>query len=407
MRYIRFLKTPRIIDGKNPSKAHIYCLITITSDLGDSFLPFDLQLHAVVYPEEDGEEVTIRTTIEWTAGMRSLPIRLPLGRCRIVWPARIRIGVHPEPTADNFMDLLSAPESRGVISAWSAPLDPSNLVVEAAKLVERRFDLQFSNTLRILEETGDSIARHLWDAGVALSCHLGALIPNQKLSTPLKTAFQSPESKKRLQVLELGTGCGVVGLCLAQTIGSADVIASDLPEAKEIFSLNSRQTIVAANLPRSGSPAADMTDGSFYPNRRETITKDSTIMFQAIGWDKELPDLLNDWSGCRHCTQLDVIVAADCTYNPDSSPALVRTISQLVRNSPEAAVVIAMKVRHSSESVFFDLMYEAAFSKVHTESLQLPGDEAVGEETAEVFVFRYDNLDKIPRVVPNEYCKNQ
>jgi hypothetical protein len=54
---------------------------------------------------------------------------------------------------------LSCGGWRGVVSAWSAPFD---LERECVKLVERRFVSLEQREVRIWEETGESIARHLW-----------------------------------------------------------------------------------------------------------------------------------------------------------------------------------------------------------------------------------------------------
>lgn len=219
MRYIRFLKTPRIVQEKNnPSKAHIYALVTVASDLGDSFLPYDVTLSAELLSCNPAkEDLIVWRTIHWTGGMRSLPIILPLSRTRPVWPVRVRVGVEAKSARDDFARLYDA-DCRGVISAWSAPLDLPKGAKEAVKLVERRIagcngDVKI---VRLWEETGESIARHLWylepmsmrglhiepcrrDAGVTMSCHIRNVLERANLA-----------SKKSLRVLELGTGCGIV-----------------------------------------------------------------------------------------------------------------------------------------------------------------------------------------------------
>lgn len=175
MRYIRFLKTPRLtqVDDKHgrPS-THIHCLITITSDLGDSFLPCPTTLsaeliHASPHDTNNTHHVLVWKTIHWTPGMRSLPVTLPLSARPSLhkWPMRVRISVEPKSECDEFASLLQD-DSRGVVSAWSAELDPSQGLQQAEKTVERRIrrgdgDGDYAS-IRILEETGESIARHLW-----------------------------------------------------------------------------------------------------------------------------------------------------------------------------------------------------------------------------------------------------
>lgn len=48
-----------------------------------------------------------------------------------------------------------------------------------------------------------------------------------------------------------------------------------------------------------------------------------------------------------------------------------------------------MKMRHSSEEVFFDLMAEAKFVKIKTFEYMLPGDIEVGEEIVFLHVYQY------------------
>jgi hypothetical protein len=148
-----------MVYDKLSSKPQIFCLITITSDLGDSFLSLDLTLSAELLDVES-DEVIIWQTLQWTAG-RSLPITFPLSKARAKRPLRIRVGVEPKSRYDEFSKLLDE-DSRGVVSAWSAQIDPSASGTEAEKLVERRFAVGNGIRLGIWEETGESIARHLW-----------------------------------------------------------------------------------------------------------------------------------------------------------------------------------------------------------------------------------------------------
>jgi hypothetical protein len=53
-------------------------------------------------------------------------------------------------------------------------------------------------------------------------------------------------------------------------------------------------------------------------------------------------------------------------------------------------IAIAMKMRHSSEDVFFDLMAAAGFRETGNVEFPLPGDEEAGEETVYLHVYRYD-----------------
>lgn len=136
-------------------------------------------------------------------------------------------------------------------------------------------------------------------------------------------------------------------------------------------------------------------------NINETnLAKGTAIRFQQLNWEDEIRGDLRE---------LDLVVAADCTYNSDSrlvkphsstsfhsilnivfSPALVKTLRSLTNASPKATVIIAMKKRHLSEEIFFSLMSEAGFKIESTKNIPLPGDERTGEEYVYVYTFRLE-----------------
>ncbi|KAF1830004.1 hypothetical protein BDW02DRAFT_602045 [Decorospora gaudefroyi] len=352
MRYVRFLKTPRVVAEKSTSRNEVCCLVTITSDLGDFFLPYDIELSAELLGCAGPKEyVLVWKTVQWTGGMRSLSIAIPLSKTQQSWAGlRVRVGAGPKRTHDDYAS-LSEQDARGVVSAWSATFAPN---VEAQKLVERRFKPPQGPISGIWEETGESIARHLWDAGIALSCHLVELTNK---NTELSKALLPPVVSSPLRVLELGTGCGMVGITLAQTIADARVTLTDLPEAREIVQRNIDTASRA---------------------------KGASLVFQELDWDTEIPLQLQ-----KSLKHLALVVAADCTYNPDSSPALVNTLSRLAKMSSGVIIAVAMKMRHSSEEIFFDLMAAAGFQETSKIMFPLPGDEEIGEEIVYLHVYKY------------------
>ncbi|KAL1591625.1 hypothetical protein SLS60_011875, partial [Paraconiothyrium brasiliense] len=183
MRYVRFLKTPRVVHVKNRRSAHVSCLITITSDLGESFLPCSLTLSAELFQDKrlasdfefgfdldsdaqivvseilpSTNNLTAWKMVRWSEGMRDLPIILPLSRdYERNGPLVVRIGTEPKSDSDEF-DRLLHQDSRGVVSVWSAPFNlPDGATI--SRTVERRFNIGH-RTHRIFEETDESIARH-------------------------------------------------------------------------------------------------------------------------------------------------------------------------------------------------------------------------------------------------------
>ena len=159
-------------------------------------------------------------------------------------------------------------------------------------------------------------------------------------------------------MLELGSGCGIVGIGLAQLYPNSDVLLTDLPEAMGILACN-----IAQARPASGS-------------------KLSKVM---LNWDDDLPKGVAE-------AQYDLFLVSDCTYNADSTPALVGTLRALYKKSPGASIIVSMKVRHSSEAIFFDLMNHAGFEVANETKFRLPDRyrSAIGQEleTAEIYIFR-------------------
>ena len=174
------------------------------------------------------------------------------------------------------------------------------------------------------------------DAGIGLVAHLQGNLGDSSC-TIHRILFQESHP---LSVLELGSGCGIVGIALAQLVSGCSVILTDLPEAMEILDHNISTARVA---------------------------QQSKLAKLSLDWDHEIPSAVKS-------SVLDLIVISDCTYNSDSQSALIRTLCALVALSPDAYVIVSMKVRHSSEAVFFDLMAEAGFEIIEQVSIPLPDD---------------------------------
>jgi len=165
--------------------------------------------------------------------------------------------------------------------------------------------------------------------------------------------------KNNLRAIELGAGCGLAGLALVKIKQGVDVLLTDLVEAEEI---------TKRNIARAGIKGA------------------SKATFEVLDWTHPLPLSIQG--------VFDLVLVADCTYNADFIPALVSSLSALIKNSPEALVVVATKTRHSSEVVFFELMEEARFTiteKTHALApTRLPMEEPKDAERVDVYCFKHE-----------------
>lgn len=155
---------------------------------------------------------------------------------------------------------------------------------------------------------------------------------------------------RALQILELGSGCGTVGIGVAQSNAHCSVWVTDEPDAMQTLIHNVKHS--------SPMPC-------------------SKLNTKPLDWncgDTELLALLDSIGG-----NVDLIIVSECIYNPDSIPALVNTLRRIVDKNttgrlPEEipSIYMATKVRHPSEAVFFDLMAEAGFNIAERLTTDMP-----------------------------------
>lgn len=156
--YIRFLKPPKL-SFANYSRATVKALVTITSDLGESIYQADTSLWvAFVSPENDNQTILSSPRFNWKGGMRSLWIEIERNHIpQVTWPTQMVVSAHSKAVVDR----LSLETIPVVVSAWSDIFD-ANPTKGNSPWVMRRFELAEGISLSIREETGESIARHVW-----------------------------------------------------------------------------------------------------------------------------------------------------------------------------------------------------------------------------------------------------
>ncbi|KMQ47238.1 S-adenosyl-L-methionine-dependent methyltransferase [Trichophyton rubrum] len=369
--YVRFLKPPRIETGS------IKTLVTLTTDLGDSFLAEEVELRSsVLRVDSDNDSLkNDRCNVQcikqknftWTAASRQVLIaidglQLDLRRHAVqlhVGPADRGHRLGPD---DGFAVSSAIPT---VISAWSPPFGGPESP-QADKLALRWLRTRCPAEVRIWEETGNNLARHIWDASLAwLMLFQETLAPvvvaadgdDGQATSPFlmfKDLIRQNNNKSHFNVIELGAGCGIVGIALAQSLTDCSVLLTDLEEVRDIVSRNINMS----------NPAAG-----------------SKIDFQVLDWETSIPSRVSE-------QQYDLIVVSDCTYNADSLPALVDTMAALVERSPQAAIIVALKRRHESEAVFFELMHRARLDVCSKTRIQLPSVCSDERVDIEIYCFR-------------------
>jgi predicted nicotinamide N-methyase len=202
-----------------------------------------------------------------------------------------------------------------------------------------------------------------------LSSYLASISPvappgDLQNSLPKLPLLKHTLSLSNLNVIELGAGSGIVGITLSCFYPNAtQVLLTDLPEASELLTHN------ISLLPSPHS---------------------ARITHSILDWSSPLPPRVSD-------TSWDLVLVADCTYNPDVVPDLVSTLRSLALGGKRGVVILlAMKVRHEDEMVCFDLLAQSGF--VVRENVALPLPMSAGEpEQIEIFVLSLRGAqDSIP-----------
>ena len=326
--YVRFLSPPHVV--ATPKKAlGISVVLGVTTDLGDTYLAQDAELIVRVV-EAQSMTVISEQKLMWKEHSRALKGNIA---CNGKYANRsIRVHV----TTGETKGSLASKKMPQIMDVWSTVFVLADKV-RSEPLVARELPLSNGSLLQVWEETGDSIARHVWDASLGFLMYIENALHEQDGDIDSQFFNQLQNSKsKNLHVLELGTGCGTVGIAFAQLCKS-HVVLTDLDDAMEILHRN----IKAANAVPS-----------------------STLQGHVLDWGSDLDDSFN--------AKYDLILVSDCIYNPDSSVQLVQTLLHLVQRSPNALIVVGFKRRHSADDVFFEHMDQFRFMMLSQQKIDLP-----------------------------------
>jgi hypothetical protein len=155
--YLRFLKPPKL----NVRTSIVRALLTITTDLGDDFYAGDLTIYAIAVASERGSNWhSAWQKVKWKRGMRTVWVEIR--DIESSPPELLRLIVNTQPTVqadsaqvDCLPDILSArSEFFGRGADWEK--------IQADNRVERRFKTEAGQDRVMYEETGESVARHIW-----------------------------------------------------------------------------------------------------------------------------------------------------------------------------------------------------------------------------------------------------
>ncbi|ROW01336.1 hypothetical protein VMCG_05945 [Cytospora schulzeri] len=418
MHYIRLMRPPSLDAKKN-----LKIVLTITTDLGDSFLspdePVPISVWLTRWPQAGGDVCLTprskgRTEVFWRAGMRVLKLELPVpGKIlqgmkkslSVAAVPTVHIGASHNLEVDPTAELIPFDKEGRVLAVKAA--FPSLADEEPTFEAVREFALPSNNLVRVYEAIGESIDRHVWDAGVITMgllfnmCQEGS--PEQKWDkTPLlEELLCSVTPEKPLNIIELGCGVGILGLGLASALyrltfskwdseepshSPSNILLTDLEDAEEIAVRNMASE-------RQVRESVDVEK----PNVRTE--------FESLDWEDGKMGTFGPKAGARGW---DLIIISDCTYNVDMLSALVGSISALHKMSmglgqKDPKVMLATKPRHSSEKALFGLMEGDGWRILEHAGQPLPvlGME---DESVEIYLFGKDSK---PSREPQESTSSQ
>lgn len=363
MHYIRFLKVPRINTTASPPT--LTALLTIDTDLSDAlFAPTaELTAHILAAPSAPAatKETLAKQALTWPAGARTLALTVPLRPALLKQKFVVHVSsstdselvnVGPQREPISAVDDASLIRMPVLVAVTSSPIHHAAGVFASSHRVARTIELR-AGDIRIWEDTGESMARHVWDGGVAAAALLSRIAEGHQVRLPSLCGLLGPAARRgNVRVLELGAGCGIAGVTLAAAVKRASVTLTDLEDAREVV------VVTLQGL-------------------QEKVKR--RLVFEVCDWESEHTPA-GKW---------DLVMAVECVYNEASIPLLVDTIVRVVTRSPGALVFVVSKRRHESEALFWRLMGEKGFGVVDRTTVVAPKGWATedleeGEEDKEI-----------------------
>lgn len=390
-------------------------VFTITTDLGDSFLypdePVNLTIHAEIPNNSDSKKKDLvnlplgTEKLQWRSGMRVAKPSVDISRLVQQIPtskSKIAICISTEQfSARSVSEILATTnipeedEQAGqIMPVWfTLNHDESEIEVSTRRLYLSGTSEQ-EDYVELEEEIGESIARHIWDAGVIAFCAIAEswMLPMPTDTEPsglkaLKKLFAGP---KPINVLELGCGVGILGGGLSAVIPRmrpppsrrCTILMTDLEEAESRTRSNMSRLLQTRKAKSGSSPPVK-------------------LLYENLDWEEGRKGEF-DFEAQNH--RWDLVMLSDCTYNVDMLPALVETLSALhAANMAHAAasssssgeqpqstkVFLATKPRHTSEEALFDLLSSEGWAELHRQTLPLP---VLGAEMQSVELYLYEKL---------------
>ena len=403
MHYIRLLRPPTI-DTSDPDNPVLSLLLTITTDLGESFLYPDEPIKLSFSTNSDVvrglyicsrplEPVDGRQHVQWEPGMRVLNIKLRFEKKLVSEKCHVLItAINPAPemmlSLFETRDLLpwrvkeGGGESKGLVASLTLKFDAGGVFSASVRELacQHRPEEMGHVKICIEEDIGESIARHIWDAGLVTAALLADSCRTKKRGHRTSDFLPLDEDKEKINILELGCGVGILGIAIASVIRRA---------AEQQGIKSARPAVLLTDLPEAEERArSNISRYQEFRGWRDSST--TNIDYENLDWEEGRNSRFGPIVGSK-CW--DFVVLSDCTYNVDAFPALVGTLASLhalnmTKSEPEerdgftTRVLMSTKPRHDSEKALFKLLEDDGWSYSLKKAIPLPkinGDTEIVE----------------------------
>ncbi|KAM4062794.1 lysine methyltransferase [Hirsutella rhossiliensis] len=392
MHYVRLLRAPKLVHLRRATQ--ISLVLAVTTDLGDSLLhpeeAIELMASAVVTSSSGTSTHKLASSgkLQWRPGDRVAKPILDLPPAVVAALAsgdRVELCVGPAPpfSADALRDILASSTEHAsgggdkglVMPVWVVLREHEAEDDLCTRKLRLNGPLEPPDYLELEEELGESIARHIWDASPVVLAAIAAIFRSPSYEPGQQPCMDALErmfgASKTINILELGCGVGILGAGLAAVFppaaGDCTILMTDLADAENRARTNvglvERNQSGRANLLYENLDWEDGRHGRFGP------------LLQRRRWD--------------------LVMLSDCTYNTDTLPALVATLSAVHAHSVGQAggeafstkVFLATKQRHSSEQVAWDLLARDGWKRLAAQTLPLP---VLGRESQSIDMYLFE-----------------
>lgn len=380
MHYVKLLSRPKLT-GVAGGGLKLALVCNVANDLGDKLLQKRLELFVGLQinaqsPSAPYIQLSEPGPLWWDPSKHVTKMSFVLGATikRAIEagePVSVTIAVHNQSLrAESIEHIMSAVYhagdlSRSILSVTAWLSGPWAEIASSRRL---RLSSDSSPQYLVLGEHGqESIARHVWDGGLLAMSMLAGMftfsddwVSRDGAMSQLRRFFTQHGG---ISILELGCGVGALGIGLGSVYppseGECNILMTDCPDAEESARLNISSLL---HEQRSG--------------HSESCAR---VTYENLDWEDGQNGLFGPAVRQR---RWDLVMLSDCTYNADSIPLLVRTLSAIHRLNLESAVdgtkpaptrlFVATKHRHEDEAVFFTLLTHENWVKVEEQSVALP-----------------------------------